>query len=200
MAGGSDTRERLLQAALDQIEAGGEKAVRVREVAAAVGVTVPSLYHFFGSRDGLVHHAQARRFEAGLARMGLALAESLSAATSRDEFRDALRGYLEGILDRRNAPNRQARTSVITSAFHDPDLARLVVETQAAAVDRVAQMFAPAQAAGWIAPDVDVRSVILWAIVQINGFALLELDKDGRSDAGFQRLFVDSVMGAFGLG
>ena len=55
-------RERILELAVEAIDAGGEEAIRVNDIAAEAGVTVPTLYRHFGSRDGLVEAAQTYRF------------------------------------------------------------------------------------------------------------------------------------------
>src|SRR5271166_1975762 len=49
-----DTRSGLLHAALALFAARGYEAVGVQEIAAAAGVTKPTLYHFFGSKHGLL--------------------------------------------------------------------------------------------------------------------------------------------------
>ncbi|HEY6418597.1 MAG TPA: TetR/AcrR family transcriptional regulator [Candidatus Binataceae bacterium] len=49
-----DSREGLLQAALTLFTAKGYDAVGVQEVASATGVAKPTLYHFFGSKYGLL--------------------------------------------------------------------------------------------------------------------------------------------------
>jgi TetR/AcrR family transcriptional regulator len=46
-------RERLLAAALDQLNRFGYAATSVREIVAAAGVTKPVLYYYFGSKEGL---------------------------------------------------------------------------------------------------------------------------------------------------
>jgi AcrR family transcriptional regulator len=46
-------RGRILELAIQAIDSGGEVAVRVNDLAAAAGVTVPTLYRYFGSRDDL---------------------------------------------------------------------------------------------------------------------------------------------------
>jgi AcrR family transcriptional regulator len=48
------TRERLLGEALKLFASRGYDAVGVQEVVAAAGVTKPSLYHHFGSKQGLL--------------------------------------------------------------------------------------------------------------------------------------------------
>jgi AcrR family transcriptional regulator len=47
------TRERILKQALQLFAARGYDATSVREICEAVGVTKPTLYHFFGSKEGL---------------------------------------------------------------------------------------------------------------------------------------------------
>ena len=62
----ANTRARLLNAAVFVIDQGGVKALKVRDVSARAGVKEPSVYHYFGNRDGLVEAAQAKRYIRGL--------------------------------------------------------------------------------------------------------------------------------------
>ena len=58
------TREALLDAALDQLERKGVLAgLNLREVASDVGVTPANIYHYFGSRQGLLRAALSREME-----------------------------------------------------------------------------------------------------------------------------------------
>ena len=49
-----DNRTALLNAALDLFATRGYDAVGVQEICEAVGVTKPTLYHYFGSKQGLL--------------------------------------------------------------------------------------------------------------------------------------------------
>lgn len=49
-----DNRERILECALDLFYARGYDAVGVQEIAEKAGVTKPTLYHYFGSKYGLL--------------------------------------------------------------------------------------------------------------------------------------------------
>ena len=49
-----DNRSRLLAKALDLFTQRGYDAVGVQEVAEAAGVKKPTLYHYFGSKSGLL--------------------------------------------------------------------------------------------------------------------------------------------------
>ncbi|MGO3246212.1 MAG: TetR/AcrR family transcriptional regulator, partial [Brevibacterium aurantiacum] len=49
-----DTRTRLLNAAADLIAATPGEDFSLRAVCDAVGVKMPTLYHFFGNKQGLI--------------------------------------------------------------------------------------------------------------------------------------------------
>lgn len=59
----SDTRAKLLDAAADLIAVGANGEFSLREVCDAVGVQMPTLYHYFGSKQGLIDAAVERGFE-----------------------------------------------------------------------------------------------------------------------------------------
>jgi len=58
-----DNRNALLNAALDLFATRGYDAVGVQEICEAVGVTKPTLYHYFGSKQGLLKSLLKERFE-----------------------------------------------------------------------------------------------------------------------------------------
>ena len=87
-----DRRAQLLDATIVVIARRGVRGLRVQEVAAEAGVSVPLLYHYFGSREGLLEAAlfavseHADRYSAGLAR---------GAACARDELVGRIVGELQ---------------------------------------------------------------------------------------------------------
>jgi len=58
-----DNRERLLDEALRLFARRGVDAVGVQEIVDAAGITKPSLYHHFGSKDGLIAAVVDRGFD-----------------------------------------------------------------------------------------------------------------------------------------
>jgi AcrR family transcriptional regulator len=62
-----DTQTALIGAALEVLEHEGEAAFSTRAVCAMAGVTAPTLYHHFGSADGLLSAAIAEAFAQFLA-------------------------------------------------------------------------------------------------------------------------------------
>ncbi|GGC69066.1 TetR/AcrR family transcriptional regulator [Hoyosella rhizosphaerae] len=82
----SDTRERLIAAAADLIASAPGEDFSLRAVCDAVGVKMPTLYHFFGSKQGLIEAVIEHGFD-------LYLAEKKSMEWSGDPIQDIRAGW-----------------------------------------------------------------------------------------------------------
>jgi AcrR family transcriptional regulator len=64
---GASPRERIIAAALDLLAEGGEDALSTRAVSAAAGVQPPTIYRFFGDKQGLLDAVATHGLQAYLA-------------------------------------------------------------------------------------------------------------------------------------
>ncbi|MER5492664.1 TetR family transcriptional regulator C-terminal domain-containing protein [Streptomyces sp. NPDC002490] len=85
-----ERREELVLAAIEQIEARGVAAVRIADVAAALGVSNALVLYHFASKEKLVAAAFTHAAEADLARLRASLARRTSAVR---RLRAAVRWY-----------------------------------------------------------------------------------------------------------
>lgn len=81
-----DTRTRLLNAAADLIAADPGEDFSLRAVCDAAGVKMPTLYHFFGSKQGLIEAVIERGFD-------MYLEQKASTESSGDPLRDIRAGW-----------------------------------------------------------------------------------------------------------
>jgi AcrR family transcriptional regulator len=86
-----DTPTALLAAALKVLEAEGEAQFSTRAVCALAGVTAPTLYHHYGSADGLLSAAMEEAFTQFLKSKGAAAQSSDPVAVLRDGWDDYVR-------------------------------------------------------------------------------------------------------------
>jgi AcrR family transcriptional regulator len=84
-------REQILEQALALISEQGIHAVSTRKIATAVGISQPSLYAFFPTRQALVAEVSRRAFSALSARMS----DELSAPTTAGLLRRLARAYID---------------------------------------------------------------------------------------------------------
>ncbi|QKT08219.1 TetR/AcrR family transcriptional regulator [Gordonia sp. X0973] len=80
-----DTRTRLLDAATEEIASAPGEEFSLRNVCERVGVAMPTLYHFFGNKKGLVDAVVERGFE-----------QYVAAKSSRESSGDPIRDIRDG--------------------------------------------------------------------------------------------------------
>lgn len=83
---GSGTRERLISAAAELIAASPGEDFSLRAVCDAVGVKMPTLYHFFGSKQGLIDAVVEHGFD-------VYLGQKESMGSSGDPIQDIRSGW-----------------------------------------------------------------------------------------------------------
>lgn len=96
-----DTRDLIITHALATIEANGVAGFSTRAVCALAGVTAPTLYHHFGSADGLLSAAVSRGFD-------LFLARKTTRAPIDDPAIDLLDGWDDYVAFARERPHLYA--------------------------------------------------------------------------------------------
>ena len=140
----TDTRGRLIEAAADLIAASPGEDFSLRAVCDVVGVKMPTLYHFFGSKQGLVDAVVDRGFD-------LYLGQKAAMESSGDPIQDIRAGWdahvafglanpgfytlMYGKVRPGNSHPAQARASDILGAFTSQaaEQGRLVVPPEQAA-------------------------------------------------------------------
>ena len=172
------TRERILEVAIAAIEIGGEASLRVDAVAESAAITKPSIYHFFGDRDGLIAAAEAERYRRSvLSGLDQAIALTL-AATSRNDFEALLPLFVDIAMDATGALRRAQRIQVLGSAVSRPELTVEIVEATKRAVSLTSEILAIATDRGWITPTYSDDAIALWWLSLTMGRHLFDLIDD----------------------
>ena len=188
------TRDLILQHAVELIDKRGEAAVKVHEIAAEVCSSTSSIYHYFGSREGLIEAAQTERFARGSLAMDVTIAPAFLAAQTKEEFREAVIMLHEVSFDPMVMPRRLMRVNTVGSVLGRPQLAREMGEIQNQLQTLFASTLRPAQERGWIRSDVDVRTLASWTMGQLFGRVLIELGESTTSSEEWNRLALEAAL------
>lgn len=174
------TAQRLIDAAVRALDADGEAGLRVDAIVADAGVTIPVLYHHFGSREGLVRAAHVARLRQSLDN-GIAEFElALSLVDDQESFLAMFDAVLAGVF--RSDRDRFIRVNVLGATYGRPDLQAEVAELQRDRWTHVAGMLAEPQRKGWIRPDLDLVVLVGWLFGQLMSRVLMDL-QDGAVEA-----------------
>ena len=156
-----DNRARILDFAVAAIDAGGEVVVRVHDIAAQAGISVPIIYHYFGNREGLVIAAQVERYTRQTQTDISAIQRAVDLCTSSAELRTALRVTWERSFTQRTT-NRWRRVNVVGSANGRPELESAISRAQDDIVREITAIFEPCRERGWLRADIDLASTVAW--------------------------------------
>jgi len=195
----TDTRSRLLRAAVNVIATKGERAVKVRNIAEEAGVTEPSIYHFFGSREGLISAAQAARFGIGQRELMHEFADRVFKCRTKRDFYKLIYAELDRSFDPGRIETRFTRVSVLGSAQTRPGLAAQLAAQQRAASKALAEPLRFAQSKGWMERSIDceVLSVVIIGITTSRLF--IEIDPDLSDSTVWDTISGNAILSAMGL-
>ena len=188
------THQKILDEAIRIIETSGEASLRVHDIEVAVDVTPPSIYHFFGSREGLVIAAQEERLVRSFAEFNALSDSILRGVSSRAELRDAFLNILTMIYDPSRSLARQQRLFALGSVEGRPELAVVLGEAARGFLRQLAESFQVFKDIGWTRPDLDLEAFIQWLAGQILGRIYIEIGCEPAPNPAWDAISIEAVM------
>jgi AcrR family transcriptional regulator len=137
-----------------------ESTIRIPEICEATGVNYGSVYHHFGSREGVIDTAYNMLF--------LQFAEDdLDALRQVSETANSLDEYIAGLWTLvgrfSSGPDRQRRRAmrirIAAASLTRPELRRVIGETQTRLTTELMRIVRYGQDRGWLRRDVTTRSI-----------------------------------------
>lgn len=161
-----------MKAVIDEVVArlwdGDESLIRIPEICDATGVNYGSVYHHFGSREGVIDAAYSQLFSDLVQRDIDELSKISQQSTGIDEFLvriQPLIGMLSAGEDRRRG--RAMRARIVAAAVTRPELARLIGAAESRLTAGLSSVMSMGQDRGFVRKDVSAWSlaVLIQAIV-----------------------------------
>ena len=178
----SNVRDRILHAAVQALDEGGEGNIRVVAVAQAAGVTQGMVSYYFSSRANLVAEAQAARFMAALRADTGALGRAVEMSSTVSEFRDAIVPIVRLFLTDDRRAVRAARVSAFGAATAQPDLMATIAHAHREFLDGVEGVVIQGQKKGFFVSDLDPRSVASMLTGMAFGLFISDVDTGRPAD------------------
>lgn len=166
-----------MQAVLDAVSArlvsGDELTIRIPEICEETGVNYGSVYHHFGSREGVIDAAYASIF-ARLTAEDLAMFDALDRTVdSLEEYVAVLRPIVVSVASAPGRKDRRAlRVRIVAAAATRPQLRRQIATLQAHVNDELSRQALVAQQRGWLRDDIPARSLAVLFQMLIFGRSL----------------------------
>lgn len=175
----SNTRDRLIAAALEIIDEKGASELKVGEVVSRAGTTTGSLYWFFRDRQHLIDAALADRY---VNHMRTVLNRINKIMKEHDLPIDALLARPTDITEETRVRARRRQIRVVADALEDPGLAAEIASIQRQFIGIAVEVVERAQERGQIRDDVDAFALAVFSQSITIGLALADLDPDLMPD------------------
>ena len=177
------TRETHNQVTVEALDEVGEPNVRLENILATSGVSVSSLYHYFGNLRGLIDAANVVRFN----RIYLLDLEStraaLDKARTKDDFRKLVVAIVDDIFLPNRSENRRHRLLALSGVDNNPEFASAISEVQKENVKATTEILISAKNRGFVPDDFDPVAFGVWFNAQAFGLAITEIaDDESMSD------------------
>jgi len=173
-----DTRADLLRHAIETLREGGESAIRTKAIAAAAGVTEPTLFHYFDSREGLIEAAQSEWFWEHQLEMFVPLRDAVLKCKTREEYIKVLRRSLIAGFAPEREPLRAMRVAILGSAMTRPKLRESLAKAQINSNNVVNEATNFAKQNNWIPASVNNEAIAYWIVAAMTGRVVGELNYD----------------------
>ncbi len=172
-----DKIDALIEATAAALEREGEAGVRIAEICDVTGVAYGTVYHHFGDRNGLIRAAQFARLRDQPGQDIAAFADALNGDDPTENFVIQLLDICRGLADPARGPVRLVRTSVLTTAQHDPEFLPAVTELETQVMTDLVVTIDQAKAAGIADPALDSLALASYIAAVAYGLVLIEFNE-----------------------
>jgi AcrR family transcriptional regulator len=187
-------RSRILNVAIEMMDAGGESSVRLNAIAESLGIKEPSIYHHFTNRTELVNAAYVEWYWQCL-KTDVPVEAMMVLVDSKEDYVRALRKSMEWSYQPERHQVRAVRLSVLGAAQRNPELAVAINDINKKFLATIADSVSVAQQKGWLRTDLDPMATAYWLHGQIIGRVVAEMDPGHVDLAQWDKVSFEAVLG-----
>jgi AcrR family transcriptional regulator len=173
----------VLDAVAERLMTSDEITIRIPEICEATGVNYGSVYHHFGSREGVIDAAYDMMFTTMAERDVASLKLISHAAQSLEEYVASLQGVIGTFA---SGPERRARRAirvrVISAAMTRLDLQERIGAAQFRITEELTHVVEYGQERDWLRRDMSAHSIAVIVQVLLVGRTVDDISKEPIDD------------------
>ena len=189
------TAQAILEEVIPVVESQGEARLRIQDIIDRTGFKAPTIYRYFGSRDGLVEEATYELFLRSYEGSADVFAELGLRCSSLEEAKALTRRLIKDAASSERIPLRFQRVGTIGAVTGRPRLAKRIQ-------DGIDQLFSEQAAVlsfwkkqGWMRQDVDELAAMHVVSSLFLGHIFTEVDSPPRKNPRYDELVEEIIMG-----
>lgn len=172
---------------------GGEAAVRIQEISSETGVSIGSLYHHFGDRDGLIRAAYVERFAKGVRDDLTALKAWSFELQSKEQISEQYEKLIEFLKRHFETQSALDRAAIVGNTAGRPELHAALAEVQHELTQSLAEVMQTLKERGLLKEFLDPYAAASVVLGLLFGRVIAELDSRPFNEHDWSR----AVLAAF---
>jgi AcrR family transcriptional regulator len=166
----------VVDAARRALKSAGESAVRIQEISSQTGVSIGSIYHHFGDREGLIRAAYIEQFTQSVAIDVEHLQKWTANIKSTDELREYYAHMLEFLTKHYEALPTVDRAAIVGNALARPELRAAIAQANTQLLDGLTEVLSSLAERGMLKEHIMPRAAAQIVIGMLHGRVIAELD------------------------
>jgi len=194
---GQETIDLVLAEANRAIKEGGEAAVRVQEISVKTNVSIGSIYHHFGDRDGLIRAAYVQTFRLTIQKDIERVRKFMTRMTSAKEIadhHDEMLAFLNHHFEQFPARDRAA---TIGSTTGRPLLKEAIIAVQSELTSGLTEVMQLLKDRGILKAHLAPRAAAVMTLGMLHGRVVAEFDSTPVHDEQWNAAMLASFNGLF---
>jgi AcrR family transcriptional regulator len=185
---GQKTIEKLLEVTISELDRVGLAEIDIDSLLRKSKISKGSLYHHFGSKNGLLAAAEAQQFMKYLKREGETFRKLIEDCATKEKFVDLVAAVMKITRLESNLDFRKKRVRAIAMSFNDENLAQVLKNAQIEVTDYLAGSFQIAKDRGWVKPDTDLIALSYWIQGVFIGHIMLDITEQTQHEEAWSRV------------
>ena len=190
---GRATIEKLLEVTISELDRVGLAEIDLDSLLRKSKISKGSLYHHFGSKNGLLAAAEAQQFMKYLKREGETFRELIEDCKSKQKFIDLVAGVMKITRLESNLDFRKKRVRAIAMSFNDETLAQVLKNAQIEVTEYLAGSFQIAKDRGWVKPDTDLMALSYWIQGVFIGHIMLDITEQTEHEEAWGQVAFEAL-------
>ncbi len=149
----------VLDAVVERLMTGDEVLIRIPEICEATGINYGSVYHHFGSREGVIDAAYYAIYTRLINEDIDSLRMINESSSTREEFIDAIRPVLRRFSPGQDVAKQEIRVRILAAALTRPDLRVSIGLAQTRLADELMRVIEFGQDREWLRSDVSAHYI-----------------------------------------
>lgn len=194
-----DTVNLVISEANRAIENGGESSVRIQEISAQTGVSIGSIYHHFGDRDGLIRATYVHNFAANIQEDIARARRFMNKMHSTQEIAEHYDEMLAFLVDHFKHVPADKRANIIGNTTGRPLLRAALAEVQHGLTEQLTEVMQLLHDRGMLKPHLSPRAAAVMVLGMLHGRIVAEIDTSPVSETDWNQAMISAFGGLFVL-